>query len=157
MQLPSFFRPIRIPPPLGGPPSPPRADGGVRPHKIFCISTVGRGDQRLRQDTWGLPYKPFHRGDPCGRPSHNHRTPCKNLSLRSRCAHRLWQSVLPAPDHASGGILSVTSDRKYPKNAAKPKVLKSFLRLRCRLHRLTFAPRIGISKFHVLLSHCLCV
>ena len=46
------------------------------------------------------------------------------LSLRSQCAHWLWQSVIPcaapfAPANASGGVLPASSGRKYPKNAAK--------------------------------------
>ena len=37
------------------------------------------------------------------------------------------------PCHASDGVLSANSGRKYPKNAVKTKVLKSFARLECRL------------------------
>ena len=40
----------------------------------------GTGKTSALTVRWGplaLPCKPFRRGDPCGRPSHNHRTSCK--------------------------------------------------------------------------------
>ena len=43
---------------------------------------------------------------------------------------------------ASGGPLSFFSERKGGKNAVKTKVLKSFPRLRCRLHRSSL-PRVS--------------
>ena len=49
------------------------------------------------------------------------------------------------------------SKRKERKNAAKTKVLESFPRAKCCLHRFPSAARMGTSKFHSLLSHCLCV
>ena len=53
----------------------------------------------------------------------------RNVSLRSQCAHWLWQSVIPSHRTScfvSDGGLSATSGRKSPKNAAKTKVLGSF-------------------------------
>ena len=44
--------------------------------------------------------------------------------------------------HAAGGSLSFCGERKGGKNAAKTKVLESFPRLRCRLHRFLSATRL---------------
>ena len=63
----------------------------------------------------------------------------------------------PAPAYASGGSLSFCGERKGGKNAAKTKVLESFPWAECCLHRFPSAVRMGVSKFHSLLSHCLCV
>ena len=48
-------------------------------------------------------------------------------------------------------------EKKGEKNAAKTKVLEFFPRAECCLHRFPSAARMGTSKFHSLLSHCLCV
>ena len=55
------------------------------------------------------------------------------------CVEKMDCHVL---SYASGGVLSASSGRKYPKNAAKTKVLESFPRLRCRLHRFLSATRL---------------
>ena len=48
---------------------------------------------------------------------------------------------------ASGGPLSFFSERKGGKNAVKTKVLKSFPRLRCRLHRSSLPRVSGCANF----------
>ena len=58
--------------------------------------------------------------------------------------------------YVSDGVLSANSGRKYPKNAAKTKVLGSFSRWKCCPHRYTLTPRTGICKICTLLSHGLC-
>ena len=86
------------------------------------------------------------------------------MSLRSQCAHWPWQSVTPKPPlrkgevarsagrvvphrtscytNASGGVLSVTSDRKYPKNAAKTNGFGFLARARCGIYWDLSPPRI---------------
>ena len=49
----------------------------------------------IRQGTRALPYKTVVGRDPCVPPPTTLRGSC-NLSLRSRCAHRLWQSASPS-------------------------------------------------------------
>ena len=58
--------------------------------------------------------------------------------------------------YVSDGSLSFCSERKGGKNAAKTKVLESFLRLKCRPRRSPHTPRTGMCKISPLLSHGLC-
>ena len=58
-------------------------------------------------------------------------------------AIRIYSHCTPCV--VSGGILSASSGRKYPKNAAKAKVLESFPRLECRPYENSSAARTGRS------------
>ena len=60
------------------------------------------------------------------------------------------------PCHTSDGVLSANSGRKYLKNAAKTKVLKSFARLECSPCGNIFTARTKTLKPTVLLSYRLC-
>ncbi len=46
---------------------------------------------------WQLAIKVSVGADASVRPPAMHHTPCKKLSLRSQCAHWLWQSATPVP------------------------------------------------------------
>ena len=70
------------------------------------------------------------------------------LSKTCHCetsAHTGRGNPYPSASHllpcASGGVLSTNSGRKYPKNAAKTKVLESFARLGCRPYGKSSATR----------------
>ena len=58
-------------------------------HRTSCNPSVGADAPPLRTARYASVWAGVLDGPP-------HRTPC-NLSLRSRCAHRLWQSASPVP------------------------------------------------------------
>ena len=59
------------------------------------------------------------------------------------------------PGFVSDGVLSANSGRKYPKNAAKTKVLESFPRLECRPWK-PFCHANRALRCNALLSHGPC-
>ena len=69
-------------------------------------------------------------------------------SLSLRAGDRRHRCGNPYPLRcASGGPLSFCGERKGGKNAVKTKVLKSFPRLRCRLHRSSLPRVSGCANF----------
>ena len=83
----------------------------------------------------------------------------KNMSLRSQCAHWLWQSVVPAhctPCFVSGGALSANSGRKYPKNAAKTHGFGILCAAGVPLMWKIFCHANQMPGFNAVLSHRLC-
>ena len=85
------------------------ADGPVRPNRACAnFPTI-------------IYRQTAHRGRPPGRPETRLAPHLmqKTMSLRSQCAHWLWQSALPDYGLASGGSLSFCGERKGGKNAAK--------------------------------------
>ena len=85
------------------------ADGPVRPNRACAnFPTI-------------IYRQAAHRGRPPGRPETRLAPHLmqKTMSLRSQCAHWLWQSALPDYGLASGGSLSFCGERKGGKNAAK--------------------------------------
>ena len=73
---------------------------------------------------------------------------CISRSLSLRAGDRRHWCGNPYPLRcASGGPLSFFGERKGGKNAVKTKVLKSFPRLRCRLHRSSLPRVSGCANF----------
>ena len=87
-----------------------------------------------------------------------HCTPCQK-PCHCEGALRPWQSVIPLAPHllscVSDGVLSANSGRKYPKNAVKTKVLKSFRAWRAS-HADTFHPAYQVLKSTAVLSYRPC-
>ena len=128
---------------------------------LACISRSPSITAPSRQGTRALPYKniAYYSGrtgssaptkkcpvgrDPCVPP---HTAPlAKNLSLRASDQHHRCGDPYPLRC-ASGGPLSFFGERKGGKNAVKTKVLKSFPRLRCRLHRSSLPRVSGCANF----------
>ena len=81
----------------------------------------------------------------------------KNVSLRSQCAHWLWQSVIPLrpPMPPAAPFLSAAKEReeRTPSNQGFEILSAAEVPFKSALS----ATRIGISKFRVLLSYRLCV
>ena len=137
----------------------------IRDALCACAGLAGRG-KPLRLPWGGVrgrrPTEVYrqtaHRGRPPGRPETRLAPHLmqKTMSLRSQCAHWLWQSALPDYGLASGGSLSFCGERKGGKNAAKTKVLESFSRLVCHPRRSPLTSRTGMCKICTLLSHGLC-
>ena len=77
-----------------------------------------------------------------------HRTSCKNHVI-AKPVRTLAAAIrnTPAPAYADRGSLSFCGERKGGKNAVKTKVLKSFPRLRCRLHRSSLPRVSGCANF----------
>ena len=73
---------------------------------------------------------------------------CISRSPSLRTGDRRHRRGNPYPLRcASGGPLSFAEERKGGKNAVKTKVLKSFPRLRCRLHRSSLPRVSGCANF----------
>ena len=73
---------------------------------------------------------------------------CISRSPSLRAGDRRHRCGNPHPLRcASGGPLSFFGERKGGKNAVKTKVLKSFPRLRCRLHRSSLPRVSGCANF----------
>ena len=87
-----------------------------------------------------------------------HRTPCKNHVIARPVRKLAWQSVIPLrpPMPPAAPFLSAAKEREE-RTPPKPMVQESFPRLKRRLYRPPFAPRIGLCKIYAVLSYRLCV